>query len=120
MTGSELREIRKSMNLSQKQFAESLGVKLRTMTNLEKSEDIGTLYNNAVSYLLIKSKQPDSLKGKKFNKTCPFTDEVLDVFEEFEVVDEKVKPDGSHVVLFDNGKGARVIDGLPLNYVESA
>ena len=57
MTGAELREIRKAMNLSQKDFSEELGVKLRTMTNLEKSDDIGKLYQNAVSFLVFKAQR---------------------------------------------------------------
>ena len=57
MTGAELREIRKALNLSQKDFSEELGVKLRTMTNLEKSDDIGKLYQNAVSFLVFKAQR---------------------------------------------------------------
>ena len=57
MTGAELKEIRKALNLSQKDFSEELGVKLRTMTNLEKSDDIGKLYQNAVSFLVFKAQR---------------------------------------------------------------
>lgn len=63
-------------------------------------------------------KPTNSLKGKTFTKTDPFTDKVLDPFNQVKVVEEKIKADGVHVVRFDDGKAAKVIEGLLLNYVE--
>lgn len=53
MTGKELRTFRKSMKLSQAEFCEVLGVKTRTVSSLEKSDSIGTLYTNAVKFLIV-------------------------------------------------------------------
>ena len=72
MTGAELREIRKALNLSQKDFSEELGVKLRTMTNLEKSDDIGKLYQNAVSFLVFKAQR---------EKLVSASDELMDLIQ---------------------------------------
>ncbi len=53
MTGKELQQFRKSLKLSQSEFCNVLGVKTRTVSSLEKSENIGILYTNAVKFLMI-------------------------------------------------------------------
>ncbi len=64
MNGEELKTFRKSLKVSQKEFADQLGVKVRTISSLESTEDIGVLYTNAVRFLMIRQKV-DQLKELK-------------------------------------------------------
>ncbi len=56
MKGTEFRDARKSLKLSQEELGELFGVNKRTIWLQEKSDTVGPLYAHAISYLLIRDK----------------------------------------------------------------
>lgn len=59
MKGTQFKAIRKEMKLTQPILAEKLGLTLRTITNLEKSEDIKNHYAYAIQFLRYQDKLKD-------------------------------------------------------------
>lgn len=59
MTGNEFKAIRKELAMTQPKLAETLGITLRTVVNLEKAEAVKNHYAFAVQYLLYQDKLRD-------------------------------------------------------------
>lgn len=52
MTGAEFREIRKEAGLTQEKLARELDVVLRTITTIEQSQSVATVYEYALLWLV--------------------------------------------------------------------